>query len=136
MLNLIDKHLSDASVQICDSREALYRRLRLPGFDIDVYLLLIDTLDDLKAISRFKELLVNEPIVLILPDMECQTMSSAFRLYPRFIYDINSEFSEFSTVVQQVSRKAVYPSKWIHQSRGISIGDDGDILSEGYRDRQ
>lgn len=99
---LVESVMQDAaSLETCQSMEALHERFRNPVKDISVAVLVFSSLDELLELQQLEKYIHELRLVLILPDNDRSTIDQAHKLRPRFVADINSDF----TVVKVVLKK-------------------------------
>lgn len=79
--------------------KALAFRLRRCFGEIWMVLLITDA-EELGRITAMGELILNNRIILVLPDQTQATVAAGHRLYPRFISYLDSDFSDVRSVLQ------------------------------------
>lgn len=87
----------------------LSRRLRQPKEDATVAILLIASREDLLDLFSIRHLFRDVRIVLVLPDLEDQTIALAHRLRPRYLTYIDSYFPALATVVNKMCEGYAQP---------------------------
>ncbi|MCP4576752.1 MAG: hypothetical protein GY846_10765 [Deltaproteobacteria bacterium] len=86
-------------IEIYRTIESLAGRLRQPGTDQMIAVLLAAAGKDLSDILSIRELFEDIKIILILPDGERSTISGGHKLYPRFVCCADSDFSDVAAVL-------------------------------------
>jgi hypothetical protein len=76
-----------------------------PGFDQRIILILAASSSDLARILPFRDLLVNRPVILILPNSETDTMNRALSLYPRYIDYVRNDLKDVFLVLKKMVKK-------------------------------
>ncbi len=76
-----------------------------PGFGHRIILILAASPGDLAQILPFQDLLVNHPVILILPNSETDTMTQALSLYPRYIDYIQNDLKDVFPVLKKMIKK-------------------------------
>lgn len=76
-----------------------------PGSDQQIILILAGSSSDLARILPFRDLLINRPVVLILPNSETDTMNRALSLYPRYIDYIQNDLKAVFPVLKKMVKK-------------------------------
>jgi hypothetical protein len=87
------------NIEVYRNIESLSRRLRQPGADQGIAVLLVANKDDLLDILSIRDLLRNVRIILILPDKEEDTIAKGHMLRPRFLSYIDSDFADVFAVL-------------------------------------
>lgn len=80
----------------------LKERLRRLPRAIDVAVLLAATAAELDTFIDLRDFLEGIPLLLILPDLEKQTVSTATRLYPSFISSVDRNLSLVVDVLERI----------------------------------
>lgn len=71
-----------------------------------IYILRARGLDELQAYARVKEIFMDTPLVLILPDQEERTLALGHSLLPRFISYADGSVSGLVDVLEKMVRTA------------------------------
>ena len=93
---------SKATVEIFSSIEHLSRRLRQPGNSPSIATLLVHDRNDLFELTKFRDLLSELPLIIILPDRKKSNVAIGHSLSPRFLTYTDSDFLEVGTVVMKM----------------------------------
>ena len=91
-----------SSVEICHSVPDLANLLRQPFLDLRVIVLCIESQEALREILPLGYLLSDRKNILILPDEDKETMAMGFKLRPRFITWVDSDFSELGVILKRM----------------------------------
>ncbi len=83
--------------------EDLSKRVRRLPREIDIAVLLAQSNDQLSELFPLKEFLEDVRIILILPDWERETITKGHLLRPRYIDDVNGDFSNVGAVLEKMS---------------------------------
>lgn len=87
------------------SLEELSNRLRQSNLENNVAILFISDIAEIYQICLMKNLLNDIRIILILPDRSAEMISAAFKLYPRFISYIDSDFKDEIVVLKRMIKQ-------------------------------
>ncbi len=80
----------------------LSHKLRQPSGVQTITVLLAGTQKELSDILSIKDLLHDVRIILILPDRDKDTISKGHTLYPRFLADMDGDFSWVTAVLKKM----------------------------------
>ena len=96
---IIEAFVPDGKIEICRSIAGLSAKLRQPG--LGFYIIVIQAADreDLDKLYDLRDLFSNLRTILILPDRHRGTISKGYKLYPRFLTFIDSDFKETKAVL-------------------------------------
>jgi hypothetical protein len=97
--NIIDTLVPKGMGETYRTIKSLAHRLRQPGYDSTIAVLLAATREDLYDILSIRELLRGINIILILPDRNADTIAKGHRLRPRFLTYKDSNFGEITAVL-------------------------------------
>lgn len=89
-------------IEWVDRLSDLEKRLRKTGNTIDILVLLVATLKDLRALILMQDLTDRFPVVTITPDSEPETIALAHRLRPRYLTSVDSDFSNVAAVLRKM----------------------------------
>jgi hypothetical protein len=104
MKKVIETALPRIKGEIYPTLESLAQRLREPYDGEDkVALLVVTDQKNLGDILSLQRLFLNVPLILLVPNRTPETMALAHRLRPRYLNDVQGDF----TVVIEVLRKMV-----------------------------
>jgi hypothetical protein len=87
------------------SIEELSNRLRQSNLENNIAILFISDIAEIYQICLMKNLLNDIRIILILPDRSAEMISAAFKLYPRFISYIDSDFKDEIVVLKRMIKQ-------------------------------
>lgn len=82
--------------------ENLCNRLRQFRNDKMLAIIMAATQEELVDVILIHDLLVDIPIILVLPDREKETISKGTKLHPRFISYMDSDFSDIQAVLEKM----------------------------------
>ncbi len=101
----VKQHLPDIPLDICPTVDAFQAHLRHPDPRPGalLYLILADSLDRLGQLLPLAGLLEGKRLVLILPDSRKSTRSSASRLWPRYMTDVDGNRSDLCAVLGKMA---------------------------------
>lgn len=102
LLGTIEKLAIADEIDIFRTIGSLARRLQQRAFDLKLTILLAASRKELSEILKIKDLLLNNRIIIILPDGETATLSMAHELYPRFISYIDSDFEDVAIALNKI----------------------------------
>ncbi len=98
--------LSDVSgmnPEIFTDIDMLIARLKKMDTDRTVLVFQAHDLKDLLHLRSVQEMMADVRLILILPDWEKNTLSRAHSLFPRFLTDSESDFSDVSAVLNKIA---------------------------------
>ena len=96
---LLDEWVSIEWVdRLCDLEE----RLRETGSTIDILVLLVATLQDLRALVLLQNLTARFPVVIITRDGKPETTTLAHRLRPRYLTSVDSDLGNVAAVLRKM----------------------------------
>jgi hypothetical protein len=90
------------SIAICRDHDDLTRRLCELKQDIALVIIFAADRDDLTKLFLIRELLYDLRLILILPDMDEETVAQGHRLRPRFLSSIHHDFSQAAAVISKM----------------------------------
>ena len=99
---LIETHLQGVEMAVYKTIDDLSQSLRHPTEDSGIAILLVSNQEDLKDIFSIRHLFQNIRIILLLSDKTAETVALAHQLRPRFLTNINSDFSEITAVLKKM----------------------------------
>lgn len=105
ILSFAEKLFLPSEISIHSKAKAFSEAVVEPGFDQRIILILAASSDDLAQILPFRDLLVNHPVILILPDSKKDTMARALSLYPRYIDYIQNDLKDVFPVLKKMVKK-------------------------------
>jgi hypothetical protein len=108
---IIDRQASREPVEIFSTTEDLSTRLRRRKGDLIIVILLISSQKELIEFFLIRDLLVDIPIILILPDRKKETIHLGHKLCPRFLSYIDGNFSDVALVLNKMMRNACAKEK-------------------------
>lgn len=88
--------------EICKTISSLSSRLCQPKYDLDVAVFVSASKDELEALLSINNLIDDLPIILVLPDQDCETVSRGHILRPRFLTYLDSDFSDIVAVLEKM----------------------------------
>lgn len=96
---ILDELIPEKKLEIHQSVDSLSQRLKKKTFDIDIAVLLASSKKELSDLLSIRDQLIDQRIILILPDREKHTISQGHSLYPRFLSYADSNFKNFFAVL-------------------------------------
>ena len=94
--------ISTQNLEVFQNLEGLSERLHRFPREIAVVVLFPANEDQLSELISLKDYLDGIPLILVLPDGERETISKGYKLYPRFISFINSDFTDVAAVLEKM----------------------------------
>ena len=106
----LDKILGYPSqkTEICRTISSLSSRLCQPKYDLDVAVFVAASKDELDGLLSINNLIDDLPIILVLPDQDCTTVSRGHVLRPRFLTYLDSDFSDILAVLKKMGANKRY----------------------------
>lgn len=98
----IKRVVPTGSFQIRRGSEEISQELRRSLGEYTIAVLVAKNSQDLEEYISLEHLLKNLPLILVLPDFEQDTLSKAYRLYPRFISHVESDFKNIPRVLEKM----------------------------------
>jgi hypothetical protein len=105
ILSFAEKLFLPSEISVHSKTSEFSKAVVEPGFDQRIILILAGSSDDLAQILPFRDLLVNHPVILILPDSKKDTMTRALSLYPRYIDYIQNDLKDVFLVLKKMVKK-------------------------------
>ena len=100
---VLEPIVPEGDVEIYRTINALSRRLRQPKADLTIVVLLLASREDVLDLLAIRHLFRNVRIILVVPDLEDETIALAHRLRPRFLSYLDGNFPGLATVVNRMS---------------------------------
>lgn len=85
--------------EVCRDIRGLSQRLREPAEEQRIVVLSVSNQQDLSSLQSIRNLLSDDPIIVILPDREADTITMGHSLHPRFLTYLDSDFVELAGVL-------------------------------------
>ena len=104
--NRVTQLFSEEQIIVHTDLEQFSICLRAPGCHNKIFLIIASTQKDLFDILLLKNFLNDRHLILIVPDTAKETMSQAYKLYPRYISDIQGDFKDVILVLEKMITKA------------------------------
>ena len=98
--------ISENDMMIHSTMDSLVGHLRQPAGDSDTVYIISTQADDLSFLVANAQLILGKRLILILPDETELTIASGHKLQPRFITQIDSDFSEVGAVLRKMLIKS------------------------------
>ncbi len=92
----------EEKIEIHCNHEILNRRLRRPMHGVAIAILLATTKEELLEIYSLKYFFEGIRIILILPDVESDTIALGHKLFPRFISYADGNFKDVAAVLKKM----------------------------------
>ncbi len=102
VLNIIRGLVPEKKIGNYTTVENLCNRLRQFRDDKMLAILMAATQEELVDVILIHDLLVDIPIILVLPNREKETISKGTKLLPRFIGYMDSDFSDIQAVLEKM----------------------------------
>jgi hypothetical protein len=102
VLNIIRGLVPEKKIGNYTTVENLCNRLRQFRDDKMLAILMTATQEELVDVILIHDLLVDIPIILVLPNREKETISKGTKLHPRFISYMDSDFSDIQAVLEKM----------------------------------
>ena len=99
----------EGTIEVYRTINDLSRRLRLPKDDPTIVVVLPARREDILDLLAIRHLFRNVRIVLVVPDIEDETIALAHRLRPRYLSYIDGNFMGLSTVVNKMFKGYDHP---------------------------
>ncbi len=124
----IKKEIPKEGLEIYHSVQSLSRSLHQPRYDVAVIILLATHYEELLDFLMLQDLFSDIHIILILPDRKKETITTAFKFYPRFISYVDSDFKEVALVLAKMVANAA--------DKENKIGKGGEKINyyQSYQD--
>jgi len=106
LLNIIGSKVPDKMIIIHRTIHELIRRLRRLEAEPRIAIIFISCRDELGDVIAIADLLLDIPIILILPESNKEMVAKAHSLRPRFLAYSDSDVREVSTVLSRIIEKA------------------------------
>ena len=100
--NLISLLVPEKNIEISRSIKCLSQSLSHSITYNTLAVLLAASDENLQELLAICDLLSNIRIILILPDDKKETIAKGYRLYPRFISNITSDFKDVGAVMKNI----------------------------------
>lgn len=82
----------------------LIEEFKRPSDRYRIVVLIAKSIGELEKYLSQKELIDDVPIILVLPDLEKQTLEKGYPLYPRYTINIESDFKVLASVLTKMLR--------------------------------
>ncbi|MFH1154170.1 MAG: hypothetical protein V1793_10150 [Pseudomonadota bacterium] len=102
LLTLLKPIFTDHILSCHRTVEHLSRDLKQSANDQGIAILCLDTYKDLSAMLEIRDLFWKHRIVLILPDMERETVARAVQLFPRYMTAPDQGLNDIKDVVSRL----------------------------------
>lgn len=102
---VVEDSVPDGILQISDSLTDLPDRLRAVRNGARIAVLVARNREELEELISLDYLFDDILIILVLPDLQKDTLSRAYKLYPRFITDMNGDLNTISAVIRKMLKR-------------------------------
>lgn len=102
---VVEDSVPDGILQISDSFTDLPDRLRAVRNGARIAVLVARNREELEELISLDYLFDDILIILVLPDLQKDTLSRAYKLYPRFITDMNGDLNTISAVIRKMLKR-------------------------------
>ncbi|MBN2419276.1 MAG: hypothetical protein JXL81_07815 [Deltaproteobacteria bacterium] len=99
---IIETEVPDQKIEIFYSIEGFSDRLSQSSRGNCTAIILAANIHDLEHLVKLKNLLKDIRIILILPDRSEEVVSMGYKLHPRFLSYVDSEFNEVAVVLKKM----------------------------------
>ena len=99
---IIESEIPDQQLEIFYTIDGLSGRLSQSARGNCTAVILAENITDLQNLFTLKNLLKDIKIILILPDRSEEVISMGYKLHPRFLSYIDSEFGEVAVVLKKM----------------------------------
>ena len=99
LLGCIRKELEGQRIEVHRTEQTLCDRFHSPVVERTVMILVPGSRDQLRRLISMGHLFNDNPILLVLPDREPETVSLGHKLYPRFVTSADRGFSDLLAVL-------------------------------------
>jgi hypothetical protein len=113
----IEEVVPTGGFRIARSIRDLHKELGRPTRDYRIVVLIAANVQELDVYLTLKDLLKDVSIILILPNVEKQTLIKGSKLYPRFTSDIEGDFKDIAAVVAQMLRHMHFKCQYLKERR-------------------
>lgn len=101
---VIESEMPEQRLEIFYSIEGLSERLSQSARGNCTAVILAENITDLENLFTLKNLLRDIRIILVLPDRSEEVISMGYKLHPRFLSYMDSEFSDVAVVLKKMIR--------------------------------
>lgn len=102
LYDIVKKTASKRKIELCRSIQELSDRLKRPIFDVEVTILLATDREDLLVITSLGDFLNRMKIILVLPDLDMETIALGHLLRPRFITWQDDDFAQLGMFLKNL----------------------------------
>ncbi len=106
LLLSVRERFSDRKIESFTGIEALRERFRRPLRDVDCAILVVLSGDELDELFSVRDILSHMSVILCVPDSRPETLSTAHRLYPRFVTSPEHGFEDVILVLEKMLERA------------------------------
>jgi len=99
---VLKESVPDGDIKVYRTINDLSRRLRQPKDDLTIVVMLLAIREDVLDLLAIRHLFRNVRIIVVVPDLEDETIALAHRLRPRYLSYIDGNFMGLSTVVNKM----------------------------------
>jgi hypothetical protein len=99
LMKEVNRVVSPERVEECSTLEGLSNRVRMSPMNQTIAVLLAASREDLSDLLSIRDFLNDILVILILPDRNKDTISSARVLWPRFVAFADSDFGDVAAVL-------------------------------------
>lgn len=105
LLNIIQRELNGQRIEVNRTVECFLDRFHHPILESVIAIIMIDDRKMLEELILAQSLMDDVPILLVLPDGKVDTFSNGLKLYPRFVTDVESDFSDLVSVLNKLMHR-------------------------------
>ncbi|MCF8084998.1 MAG: hypothetical protein K9M96_18115 [Deltaproteobacteria bacterium] len=102
------------------------RLRRIPLQPPGIAVLFAETRDELSEFIGVRDLLKDLRIILVLPDLDEETVSRGHALYPRYLTYVSSDFGDVQAVLERMLKQVYGTQIWIQEHKIINKEDKND----------
>jgi len=103
---IIEAEALREEIELYQSIEEFSKRLRQPNMENNIAILLISAIAEIYQGCSIKKLSNNARVILVLPDRSDEMISAGYKLHPRFISYIDSDFRDVAIVLRRMIKLA------------------------------
>jgi len=108
LLREIESKIHGHRIEIVQTVQALSNLFRSPMIGRAIMVMMAESTEQLEELISMGDLMSDLPIFLVLPDRNPATVSIGRRLYPRFVAYVDSDFSDFVSVLSKLIHHGLF----------------------------
>lgn len=99
---LVATVMPDGAFEIFRTINDLSRKLRQPKKDLMIVVLFLFDREDILDVLNIQHLFRNTRVILVVPDLDEETIALAHRLRPRYLTYVNGNYPALRTVIDKM----------------------------------